>query len=354
MPIGKPIAFTGDIRKIDPNAYGFFYCEITTPNELNNPLLQRRIKTSEGMRTIAGLGSWTGWICSTPQRGEMDNAMKYGYQFNILNGYQFEQGNIFEEYVMKMYNLRLQYPKGEAMNLIAKLLMNSLYGKFGMKLENTIVEMYDTSIDSELDLFKDVLDVYGKTLQDFIKIDDIYITIRNSLISLKYNDEEDMYHGLDVNIAIASAITGGARMWMSVLKNNPLFNLYYSDTDSVVIDKELPQFMVGDGLGQLKLESVVKRAVFLAPKVYALITLDNLEIVKVKGLKEDVLTDIHIQDSSKDIIQTKWFKKVIEGEITVSDVAYNLKATSNKRAPIYIDGVFENTKPFNYEDIIKK
>jgi hypothetical protein len=143
-------------------------------------------------------------------------------------------------------------------------------------------------------------------------------------------------------------------MWMSVLKNNPLFNLYYSDTDSVVIDKELPQFMVGDGLGQLKLESVVKRAVFLAPKVYALITLDNLEIVKVKGLKEDVLTDIHIQDSSKDIIQTKWFKKVIEGEITVSDVAYNLKATSNKRAPIYIDGVFENTKPFNYEDIIKK
>jgi len=27
----------------------------------------------------------------------------------------------------------------------------------------------------------------------------------------------------------------------------------------------------------------------------------------------------------------KWFKKVIEGEITVTDVAYNLKVTSNKR-----------------------
>jgi hypothetical protein len=95
MPIGKPIAFTGDIRKIDPNAYGFFYCEITSPNELNNPLLQRRIKTVDGVRTIAGLGTWEGWICSTPQRGEMDNAVKFGYSFEILNGYQFDKGNIF-------------------------------------------------------------------------------------------------------------------------------------------------------------------------------------------------------------------------------------------------------------------
>ena len=29
MPIGLPIAFEGDIRKIEPNAYGFFYCKIT-------------------------------------------------------------------------------------------------------------------------------------------------------------------------------------------------------------------------------------------------------------------------------------------------------------------------------------
>jgi hypothetical protein len=33
-----------------------------------------------------------------------------------------------------MYNLRLQYPKDHPMNLIAKLLMNSLYGVWKMKL----------------------------------------------------------------------------------------------------------------------------------------------------------------------------------------------------------------------------
>jgi hypothetical protein len=72
MPIGKPIVFKGDIRRVDPNAFGFFYCEITSPDYLEHPILQRRVKTENGTRTIAGLGSWTGWICSS----EMDNAIK--------------------------------------------------------------------------------------------------------------------------------------------------------------------------------------------------------------------------------------------------------------------------------------
>jgi len=60
MPVGKPIAFLGNIRKIEPDAYGFFYCKITSPEYLEHPILQRRIKTSNGKRTIAGLGSWQG------------------------------------------------------------------------------------------------------------------------------------------------------------------------------------------------------------------------------------------------------------------------------------------------------
>lgn len=177
----------------------------------------------------------------------------------------------------------------------------------------------------------------------------------------KYNEDDDMYHGLDVNIAIASAITGGARMWMSVLKNSSKFNLYYSDTDSVVVDKPLPSIMVGKELGQLKLEHVIKRAVFLAPKVYGLITVDGIEVIKIKGITKDLLPDIHIQDleqlmfkdSSREFTQVKWFKKVMEGEITVSDIAYTLKVTSNKRNPIYVDGVFNNTEPYHYNDVIK-
>ncbi len=141
MPIGRPVAFTGDIRNIEPNAYGFFYCKITSPAYLEYPILQRRIETSDGIRTIAGLGSWTGWIYSL----EMDNAIKFGYSFEIIKGYQFNKGNIFESYVERMYNLRLQYSRGNAMNLVAKLLMNSLYGKFGMKLGTNTVEIFNST-----------------------------------------------------------------------------------------------------------------------------------------------------------------------------------------------------------------
>ena len=313
MPIGKPIAFEGDIRKVEPDAFGYFYCKITSPNNLLHPLLQRRIKTSEGIRTIAGLGSWTGWIFSS----EMDNATKYGYTFEILKGYQFQKGNIFKEYVTKMYNLRLQFEKSHPMNLTAKLLLNSLYGKFGMRDASTIVEIFDSSSENELALFNDLLDAYGPTVQDWVKLDNHYLIVRNNLANYFYNEEVDMFFGLDVNIAIASAITAGARMWMSVLKNNPLFKLFYSDTDSVVVDRPLPSFMVGNGLGQFKLEHVIERAVFLAPKVYGLLTQEGNEIIKVKGLNQDLISDIHIQDleallykdSSKEFSQDKWFKK---------------------------------------------
>lgn len=54
MPTGKPVAFLGDIRKYNPNAFGFFYCNITSPDYLEHPILQRRIKIGSNVRTIAG------------------------------------------------------------------------------------------------------------------------------------------------------------------------------------------------------------------------------------------------------------------------------------------------------------
>ena len=362
MPIGKPIAFEGDIRKIDVQAFGFFYCKITSPDELLHPLLQRRIKTSEGIRTIAGLGSWSGWVFSE----EMDNAIKYGYTFEIIKGYEFDKANIFSDYVNKMYNLRMQYEKGSPMNLIAKLLMNSLYGKFGMKLDSTEIDMYDSSTEWGMERLHDHIKLYAETIQDYIKIDNHFLIVRNTRLSYKYDEELDMYHGLDVNIAIASAITAGARIHMSYFKNNPDFNLYYSDTDSAVIDKELPAYMVGSVLGQMKLEHIIGKAVFLAPKVYGLVDVNGATIIKVKGITKntaaeltfDNLERLLVKDSSKEFTQEKWYKKVIEGEITVTDMVYTLKVTSNKRAPIYsnIDTIeiYNSTRPYFYDELTKK
>lgn len=57
---------------------------------------------------------------------------------------------------------------------------------------------------------------------------------------------------------------------------------------------------VGDGLGQFKLECIITVLIGCArPKVYAFITTDggsSKEVIKIKGLKSDVLSGLHIED----------------------------------------------------------
>ena len=353
MPIGQPVAFLGDIRKVNVNAFGFFYCKITSPEYLEHPILQRTIKISNGLRTIAGLGSWMGWVFSE----EMDNAMKYGYTFEILHGYQFEKGYIYKDYITKMYDLRLQYPKGEAMNLNAKLLMNSLYGKFGMKSDTTKIE-----IISIKDLNK-YLEKFNTNIADIIYLEDhIVVTINtNEFIpssDILYYDSE-ITNQMDVNIAIASAITAYGRIHMSQFKNNPNYKLYYSDTDCAVLNTLLPAELVGPGLGQMKLEHVITKGIFLAPKVYALITNQGEQIIKAKGLNKDVIQDINMadfefllsKDSSKILKQSKLSKSLYNSDIELINTIYTLKVTSNKRQNIYIKGIFDSTKPLNYNNL---
>jgi len=371
MPVGLVKTFEGDIRKVNPVASGVFYCNITSPSDIRHPILQQRIKTSDGIRTIAGcaahIGTWSGWYDSK----EVDNAIKHKYQIEIVKGHEFNTAIIFKEYVETMYELRMQYEKGHPMNYIAKLLMNSLYGKFGMKSESSTVDLYNISTEANLLQFHDMLEKLGKTIQDYTMFKDSnnldhVIVVRDNLDRFSHTDDIDNYHSVDVNVAIAAAITAGGRVWMSLLKNSTKFNLYYSDTDSGIVDRPLPSFMVGSGLGKFKLEYTIQRAVFVAPKVYAFITSSgcaaHIEIIKVKGIRQEALSGLHIQDleallvkdSNREFTQDKWFKSLTAGTISVKDLAYNLKVTANKRENIYIDDIFENTKPYNFNDLIKK
>jgi hypothetical protein len=112
----------------------------------------------------------------------MYNAIKFGYQFEVIKGYEFERGFIFKEYVEKMYTLRMKYAKGTSMNLIAKLLMNSLYGKFGMKLESTNIDIFDSNNEFELDMFNTLLDMLPDSIKNWIKLDNFYIIVRKNTV----------------------------------------------------------------------------------------------------------------------------------------------------------------------------
>ena len=272
MPVGIPTLFKGNIRLIDPKAFGFFYCNIIAPDKLKHPILQTHVMTNNGIRTIAPLGQWSDKLFSS----EMDNAIKYGYKFEILWGYTFKSENVFKNYVDFLYNLRLIYPKSDPMNFIAKILLNSLYGRFGM----------DDNFTEANVIHKDyIADFESKFLDNILSIENLG---EYKLVICKLNEiNEEATH--NVSIGIAAAITAYARIHMSQFKNNPNLKLYYTDTDSIYIDKPLPDHLVSNTiLGKMKLKYILNDAIFLAPKVYYLETIDDQVIYKVKDLKHEV------------------------------------------------------------------
>nr|AWX52929.1 hypothetical protein [Lactarius sp. (in: basidiomycete fungi)] len=344
MPAGKPTLFYGDIRKVDPDAFGFFYCNIIAPDNLEHPIIQTHVKTESGFRTIAPLGAWSDMIFSK----EMDNAIKYGYKFEILWGYKFKAKNIFKEYVETHYELRLTYPKSNPLNLIAKLLLNSLYGRFGM-----------------IDQFPEILIFDNKkSFNDFAKVfsEDVLNTIDlGDKLLVKYISEDAkrstmLYGNLEthnVSIAIAAAITAYARVHMSQFKNNPNFKLYYSDTDSIYIDKALPnEFISQTELGKLKLENILTKGIFLAPKTYSLLTKDDDLIYKVKGLSHEIgltmddFNNLLFKQSFLQKLQIKWRKNLEMANISVLEEVYTLKVTDNKRKLIYENNKLVRTVPY--------
>lgn len=285
LPSGKPTYFEGDIRKHNPDAFGFFLCEIETPEYLDHPIIQVHSETKGGLRTVAGLGKFKGVIFSN----EMDNAIKLGYKFNILSGYTFAKGIVFDKFVNDLYEMRLEYDKSNPLNFIAKILLNSLYGRFGMN--DSFKET--TLLDKESFLNYDIDSV---DIQDIIKLEDNFMVQINKDMTSTYLDNATQTH--NVNIGIASAITSYARIVMSQYKNNSgssNLKLFYSDTDSIYtnlapeeMNNIYTNVVSNTGLGKLKLETISNNAIFLAPKSYCLRTIDGDFIFKAKGLQKHI------------------------------------------------------------------
>jgi hypothetical protein len=247
------------------------------------------------------------------------------------------------------------YPKSDPRNVAAKLLLNSIYGRFGMDDSFSNIQILNNK--NYMKFEKE----YSDSIEEVIDFNDSYL--------VKYRDtklefDRDLDNGSktrNINIAIASAITANARIRMSQFKDPEFLKvnnlkLLYSDTDSAYFNNPLPlSFVDPIRLGAMKLEGVYDEAVFLAPKVYSLKNKEE-EIIKIKGLSKnsinkhginlDLLYQLLIKESYSKFNQTKWFKNLNKGTISVLDQLYTLKVTDNKRKLIYNqDNVLIDTIP---------
>ena len=346
MPVGPIHKFEGDIFMYEDNPFGFFLCKIKTllvdGKPMERPLLQTKVKSDNGVRTIAPLGEWTDWLFSE----EIKNVRELGgYKITVLKGYTFGRKNIFKEYINDMYQIKESYSndRSNPMYLISKLLMNSLYGRFGMKSELKIHEIVKTSDIQGLQA------KYGElSLVEWKLTDDLSLVSHPAPLEITaHNFWNDEFHN-NINIAIAASVPAYARTIMNYYLADNTLIIGYMDTDCIVIYEVIP---VSNELGKYKLEAKYKTVIFLGPKSYAGEHDNGKTFSKLKGYMNSthwsVFLDLLKKDSSTVLNQTKMNRSLESGNIYLNHTSYKLKITDNKRQIIYNElGEAINTKPY--------
>ena len=342
MPVGLPTLLVGNSYLIeaiikDSNKFSFIEVDVFCPEDLKDPLLLHKINN----KTVAPTGQWRGVYTSI----EINRALLLGYKFKYRKCIHFDCKFIFNDFVDFYFETKKKSEKNSSAYTISKLMLNSLSGRFGMNPnldQHVISKGNDINKLIEKHTIKNIIPLsFGKELITFSHdsglMDDLPENQRNN----------------NTNIAIAAAITAGARVYMSNFKNMEDINIYYSDTDSICTDTPLDPKYVGGELGQFKLEHQFDEAVFLAPKVWGGKN-KYYETVKVKGLKNPVKYDLlkTLLKKGRQNPNEIWYKDISKGQIIVKDEIYTLSVTDNKRQLIY-DGNnnFVDTKPIHINEI---
>lgn len=258
---------------------GFIKCCITFNPNIQYPLLAEKRNNKLMFTNCKKINVFT-----LPELRYLYELYQYDSDFSItpIEGFIFpESSDYFSTYISRLFDIKSQNqgPK----RTLAKLLMNSLYGKFGQAYERdeSIYQVFD-SLDSAL-AFQDTLPQDSTKLKEK---DGIYTIIKKE-------------HSISVksfmNVAIASYITAYARIELTKQlhycesKNIPV---YYCDSDSFVISNHYKHLIpISKSLGGWDIEVEMFKAQFLAPKCYIYQALNKesnqLEyFLKLKGIEK--------------------------------------------------------------------
>lgn len=271
---------------IDLEKEGMTYARIKVPDSLSIPLLPFR---GENKLLFPG-GEFQSWQSNV----ELRKAIEIGYDIHPIKGYHYEKTfNPFRSYITDLYAKRRKYKKEKSpIELVMKLCMNSLYGKFGQKMYQQ--EMIFPNDKEGMKKFRqycqanrDLLDE-GKPARYSIDSPDTVEKLPDGtevhvpkIFYIKDEDTED--YPPFINPILCIYTTSHARLelykWIEKIQAAKK-RVFYCDTDSVITDHQLP---TGKRLGQMKLELNIKKGIIIKPKFYYLED-DSTTLVKAKGM----------------------------------------------------------------------
>lgn len=241
--------------------FGFVYAYVEMDQYIHIPVLPLR----SGKNIFNPIGTWTGWYFSE----ELKEAVRKGYKVRVIHAIEFKEGiGLFDEFVNHFYEIKLNgisiYKK------LAKLILNTFYGRFGLSIES---KRYVLTTVQRDDVITNIVDL------ELLTPDKVVVSIEDG------QPENEMLSSLP----IAAAVTSYARMYMNKFKDN---SLYYTDTDSLFMDKELPSSLVGLEIGKFKMVDKIKEGVFPQYKFYGYTRENNTNVIKSKGVESGVTMEM--------------------------------------------------------------
>ena len=279
----------------------------------------------------------------------MKIAVSLGYKIHIIKSYSYKRGKIFNNYINFLYEIRTLYSKKNALNKISKLLLNSLYGRFGMHITKNTKKIID---------LKNLYQIKKK-----YKIDNYKLLNKNVAIfcyTEKSNSKIETFKEniIDTAVQIAISITAYSRMFLYRYQTIPNNFCFYSDTDSVFLQKRIPNYLTGIQLGKLRTVDKIKYAYFISLKSYIYISSDNSICLKFKGLtktEQNKLTPSffysfydkkQVLDKPQVILRSNFFhKEFLSLNLLKRNVLIKLKISFDKRLKFYKRGKWVSTKP---------
>jgi hypothetical protein len=254
------------------------------------------VKTKDGLLDVKG--EFTTELCGS----ELLRALQNKEAIYCYSAALYKLSPIFVEYINFFWNKRLEFrkpPKNEVYDLFCKLMMNSLYGKFGQRS----YEWVDLNFENFQLLYalngipfpEDIYTAKNYKPNTFLTTEWIPYGLNKPVQIRSMGKIEQMRLPVDEHAyscpIIAAYVTSYARERLrELIKKAGYRNVYYCDTDSLFVNKRgfvnLDKWGEIDSnvLGKLKIEEVSTGATFYCPKVY-----DFNGKHTIKGIRKDAI-----------------------------------------------------------------
>jgi hypothetical protein len=258
---------------------------------------------------------------------EIIEAVNNDFEISLFEVNKYEAKDILKEFSNYFYEERLKAKKegNTTKTAFYKLILNSLYGKFGQRVFSKI------KICNTTDDFFNILDNDNNIIKNINPLDD-----DNYMIV--YNNKFSGIKSIGNLTRFSSYISALSRTNLFVVMKDIGFNnIYYCDTDSIFSDVQpSKKFLDNKKLGWWKDETNginIKQACFISPKTYYYEKHNGEIDKKAKGIKGDNLKfDDYISLLSGEKVEqenTTFFRSL--NKVVIKPQNRTIKAVLTKR-----------------------